>query len=133
MEQKKIWLSTKTRGKVRLLNTVYDSAEKKIKVLVKSKGGAIFLLDYEELEDKVKKPKEEDTEHFDIWAEGYRATGQSSGATYLGSEKAETFRQACKKHARKDSQFNYYFNEESMTYWGCKLFDNERDARKSFG
>jgi hypothetical protein len=24
-------------------------------------------------------------------------------------------------------------NQENMTYWGCRLFDNEADARKSFG
>jgi hypothetical protein len=25
------------------------------------------------------------------------------------------------------------FNPEALTYWGCKLFDNEADARKGFG
>lgn len=26
-----------------------------------------------------------------------------------------------------------YFNLEHLTYWGCRLFDNEIEARKSFG
>lgn len=70
---------------------------------------------------------------FDIWSEGYVATGQSSGATLLGYAKGEDFVQACVNLAKQDREFASYFDKDRMTYWGCRLFDNSSDARKSFG
>lgn len=70
---------------------------------------------------------------FDIWCEGYAATGQSSGATVLGHCEGINFKEACKNLAKKDNEFARYFNEERMTYWGCRLYDNGSDARKSYG
>ncbi len=67
---------------------------------------------------------------FNIWAEGYAVTGQSSGAQKLASSvKAPTFAEACRKHFRNDK----YFDAERLTYWGCKLFDNEAAARVTYG
>jgi hypothetical protein len=74
-----------------------------------------------------------DEKEFYIWAEGYRATGQSSGAICLGTAKGVTFQDACKRKASEDARFNSYFNEEHLSYWGCRLFDNESDARRTFG
>lgn len=68
-----------------------------------------------------------------IWAEGYNATGQRSGAIYLGSGTGKNFKEACLHFARMAPDFNKHFDAERMTYWGCKLFDNEADARKSYG
>jgi hypothetical protein len=64
-----------------------------------------------------------------IWSEGYRATGEAAGAHYFGSAKGETFKDACVAHFKKD----HYFNPKTMRHWGCRLFDNEADARKAFG
>lgn len=49
-------------------------------------------------------------------------------AKMLAEVEAETFREACDKVC---SDPNY--NAEHLTVWGCRLFDNEADARKSFG
>jgi NAD+ synthase len=67
---------------------------------------------------------------FEIWSEGYRSTtGESRKATFHGRMKAESFSGACKKLF--DGIALYV--SDSNTYWGCKLFDNEQEARKSFG
>jgi hypothetical protein len=42
---------------------------------------------------------------------------------------AESFEEACEK-MMKNSE---YFDRKSLTFWGCRLYDNERDARKGFG
>ena len=70
---------------------------------------------------------------FYIWCEGFQATGQSAGAMLLGYGKGKNLKEACFDLAEKDREFKYYFDEERMTYWGCRLFDNVDDARKSFG
>lgn len=72
-------------------------------------------------------------ELWDIWSEGYAATGQSGRAYHHGSEYGSTFKEAVKRFAAKNPEFREYFNEKGMTYWGCRLFDNESDARRSFG
>lgn len=73
---------------------------------------------------------------YTIWAEGYRATGQHGTATLLGSASGETFRDAVKELAKRAlPEDRALFNTDHIqpTYWGCRLFDNEEDARKSFG
>lgn len=70
---------------------------------------------------------------FDIWCEGFAVTGESGQATLLGCEKGIDLKDACKNLASKDEEFARYFNEDNMTYWGCRIYDNELDARKSFG
>ena len=72
---------------------------------------------------------------WEIWSEGYIATGNCSTATYHGSIEASTFQEACDKFSKqlKNYEFFKYYDSKSLTYWGCKLFDNENDARKYFG
>lgn len=85
---------------------------------------------------------------FEIWMEGYRATGESGTATYEGKWEGETFDDAVKKYVfvkdlghlyDKGSRFlprdeNGIMKEEvAHRIWGCRLFNNEADARKSFG
>lgn len=69
---------------------------------------------------------------WEVWAEGYAATGESGGATLLGHAIARTFREACDKVAGELSDPKLY-NSKQLTYWGCRLYDNEADARKAFG
>ena len=68
---------------------------------------------------------------FEIWEEGYRVTGDGGPAVHLGSANGKDFRSACinffKEKESKD------FDADDLTVWGCRLFDNETDARKMFG
>lgn len=64
-----------------------------------------------------------------IWCEGYRITGNSNVAQLLAVVEAPTFRAACETKFFGDKDFN----SEALTYWGCRLFDNELDARRAFG
>ena len=70
---------------------------------------------------------------FDIWSEGFRATGDSGDATHRGRAQGKTFREACERFADTHPEFKKCYNQEANTYWGCRLFDNESDARRSFG
>ena len=67
-----------------------------------------------------------------IWSEGYMATGGSSGAVYMGKSQGDSFKEACDNFFTSEDQKRSYCSE-SMTYWGCRLFENESSARKSFG
>lgn len=73
------------------------------------------------------------TKEFNIWSEGYRANGESSGAVYLGIYAGVDFRDACLKWANSTSDRLQLYDRVRNTYWGCQLFDNEIDARANFG
>jgi hypothetical protein len=66
---------------------------------------------------------------WEIWSEGYVTTGQSSGAIRLGVIKAATFQEACDLHFGHEQDYD----SKALRHWACKLFDNEADARRSFG
>jgi hypothetical protein len=70
---------------------------------------------------------------YDIWMEGYAISGNSSGASFVGTIEAESFQEACENWYKKEDPENKYYNSERNTYWGCSLFDNQTDAIKSFG
>ena len=70
---------------------------------------------------------------FDIWSEGFADNGGSRGAIYFGSAEGKDFKDACRNFAKINPNFNEYFNEEDMTWWGCSLYDNKVDASRSFG
>ena len=70
---------------------------------------------------------------FEIWAEGYAATGENGPALRLGVVQAENFRDACRVLVQQKPDLKPWFNFATLTFWGCRLFDNEADARKSFG
>ena len=66
-----------------------------------------------------------------IWQEGYVTMEHSEGAKFINTVEAETFKEACIKQFDNDP----YFRTDNLTptWWGCRLFDNEIDARKVFG
>lgn len=64
-----------------------------------------------------------------VWTEGYAATGEYGTATYHGECFAESFDEACKKILGDSVDFHYGY----PSVWACKCYDNEIDARKSFG
>lgn len=75
---------------------------------------------------------------FQVWAEGYSATGDSSGARLLGTVRAESFHGAVMAlvlSAPEGERHHFRHNTltSEWTFWGCRFFDNEADARKSFG
>ncbi|MCK5017797.1 MAG: hypothetical protein KAS32_12105 [Candidatus Peribacteraceae bacterium] len=66
---------------------------------------------------------------YEIWCEGYQMNSDRSGASHMGTVRASSFKEACHILLNDDS----YYNTASNTYWSCQLFDNEGDARKSYG
>lgn len=68
---------------------------------------------------------------YEIWAEGYQTNGEHGTASLLNRVVAANFLDACRKKYHWDS---YYSERDGIPYyWGCRLFDNEADARKAFG
>lgn len=73
---------------------------------------------------------------FEIWCEGYAITGNSADASLLGTETATTWDEAVEKYMVKNPDTIDVREANGVkvyTDWGCRLFDNESDARKSFG
>jgi len=86
---------------------------------------------------------------YEIWMEGYAATGEHSDAQKIGEAEGDTFDDAVKNymlrptllpHGIKENDKSRYRSEEAYAnrrsnwnIWACNLFDNETDARKSFG
>ena len=73
---------------------------------------------------------------YDIWSEGYLCTGCEGipvKAKYHGKFHGKDFREACKTWAKSNGEDYRFYNEDRNSYWGCRLFDNEKEARASFG
>lgn len=86
-----------------------------------------------------------------IWMEGYAATGESGKAQMIGEYKALDFDDAVlqlndeaiakygKPSAEPYTRLSFISQEafekrrSNWKIWGCALFNNEQDARKSFG
>ena len=68
-----------------------------------------------------------------IWMEGYAVTGGKDTAQIIASRVAESFEDAIAQERAKGN-LNIKIDEQGTpSIWGCRLFDNETDARKSFG
>lgn len=84
---------------------------------------------------------------FEIWAEGYAITGNHSGANFIGKGMGNTFDEAVGNYmknnpnsginlntrSRYTSKEAYENRDSNWNTWACNLYDNEVDARKSFG
>lgn len=87
---------------------------------------------------------------YEVWMEGYAATGESSDATLLGKTLARNFAQACdiimcKDHLKWINKVNqpdykeycppstWSYDPHKLSVWACKLYWSEELARKSFG
>ena len=66
---------------------------------------------------------------YSIWSEGFAATGERGTAMYHGSASGNNFKEACINFFKKDQ----YFDKNCLSYWGCALYEDESDARRSFG
>lgn len=63
---------------------------------------------------------------------GYLCTGMGGKpekAKLVATVEAGSFQEACDKHFGNDANYN----RKILTYWGCGLYDNEEDARETFG
>ena len=54
---------------------------------------------------------------YDIWSEGYAATGESGSAWYVGRVYAESFKEACDAYAASDERFKNFYNSDRLTHW----------------
>lgn len=85
---------------------------------------------------------------YEIWIEGFAATGQHQKAHLIGKSKGNTFKEACENFRHPEDIMKYDGTEvlvkkgtplsldedrEAPSIWACKLHDNEQDARKAFG
>lgn len=73
--------------------------------------------------------------NWNVWTEGYATTGESGDASFHGTFGGETFKDAviAFKNSLTDKYSISCIDVEGMSFWGCRFFDNEGDARKSFG
>lgn len=70
---------------------------------------------------------------FSIWTEGYNATGDKCTAKYYGDHKGHNLKEAIYNFGHSLSvDSRVYIDFDNLTFWGCKIFDNESDARKAF-
>jgi hypothetical protein len=98
--------------------------------------------------EKFVPPVYNELKEYDIWMEGYAATGESSKASYLGKSKGRNFQDACMRyalkseleHRQKMDNENQYFDTGRWDYdprrnsiWACRLYETEDEARESFG
>ena len=71
--------------------------------------------------------------NYAVWIEGYAAIGKIVGAKYLGHYIGTDFTDACKRAVRDKTWKENSHNIKNNSYFGRRFFDNEADARKSFG
>ena len=69
----------------------------------------------------------------DIWVEGWRSSDGHAPAQHVATMAGASLQEACDAYAEVDSEWKRHYDRDRMTYWGCRLFDNETDARKDFG
>jgi hypothetical protein len=74
-------------------------------------------------------------QEFEIWTEGCATTCVPSEATFHGKFVAPTFHDAVAqwRDTLEDERSRSLVNLDNLTFSGCRLFDNEVEARKSDG
>ena len=117
--------------------------------VIKKLGTATFIIfDVSDYKPEPEKPEPVYTKQvktgsneYEVWIEGFAATGQSQKAFQLNLThdtstkwKGNSFREACiNAMTSLEWDMAHYYNYENNSYWACRFFDNEKDARKSFG
>lgn len=71
--------------------------------------------------------------NFQIWREGYATNGERDTAKFIGMENSTTFEEAVKLHMLRHPELGIEKRGKRYCIWGCFLYDNEADARKTFG
>lgn len=70
---------------------------------------------------------------YQIWMEGYQCNGDSMTAHFIGEEEGKDFPDAVRRWYLKHPKEFLSFDPERLTWWGCRHFDNESDARELAG
>jgi len=70
---------------------------------------------------------------YDVWMEGFRATGNESRASKVGQADGTSFEEACKTLLTDGHSMSNLYDPNRNTVWGCRLFRTEGEARASFG
>jgi hypothetical protein len=68
-----------------------------------------------------------------IWMEGFAVTGNQGKAQCIATVEAESFTDALRKQQAKGNLNIKFADDGTPSIWACKLFDNETDAKKTFG
>lgn len=69
---------------------------------------------------------------WDVWLEGFAATGERGTAQYLGRHRGETFQRACQAAVRHAGWPRHDYDPIRNTYWGVPVL-RHRAARRVFG
>lgn len=72
-------------------------------------------------------------ETYNIWSEGYCVTRGYGTHQLLGTSKGNSFKEAVISWMNSHPNYKDFFDEDRLTYWGCRLFPTEEEAAKSFG
>jgi hypothetical protein len=67
---------------------------------------------------------------YEIWCEGDPRLGYT--ACHLGYGKGTSLQEACDDWSSRHKYFYEHFDPHTMTYCGCKVHDNETDARELY-
>ncbi|MCH7312897.1 hypothetical protein [Acinetobacter sp. ANC 3882] len=72
---------------------------------------------------------------YQVWLEGYAATGEHQPAQFVDGVDAVSFVDAVKSALQNKEWDMKYLNivRDNPVYWGCRFYDNEEEARKAFG
>jgi len=70
-----------------------------------------------------------------LWMEGFAVTGERQGASMIGTYEATDLDDAVKQYmeTHKGDVAWDRFGRGRHAIWACEIFDNEGEARKSFG
>lgn len=77
--------------------------------------------------------KDVDSTKYEVWMQGFQVMEGTEPAELLGIYKADSFLDACQMAVNDHPGYIEYYEPERNCIWGCKLFDNEEDARRAFG
>lgn len=69
---------------------------------------------------------------YNVWQEGYSATGQYEPDHFMGTFKANNFKEACMKAMKAEEysqeDIDRYYDKERNTFWGCRFYEQPPDA-----
>jgi hypothetical protein len=66
---------------------------------------------------------------YEIWSEGFATKSGKNKAHLMGKSFGGSFQEACDMFFKGSP----LYNSAELTHWGCKLYDNETQARQKFG
>lgn len=69
---------------------------------------------------------------YNVWMEGYAATGEYAPDEYMGTYEAKSFKEACvmamNDKFKYRSEIDKYYDKKHNTFWGCRFYEQLPDA-----